>query len=411
MRIIFLGQACYLIEIDGKRVLTDPWLTDPIFEGLIERQPPFEFGVGDLPPLDLLAITHGHLDHFNAPTLAQLPDKSIPVVHPPVRFTDLDQNLRRLGFSDLHARKDYEPFVLDTVSITPTPSRGVLDECAYLISGKGGSFWNGADAPQEANVIEENFARLGSVDVGGFCHNSFDQPALLGLRSHKDPDHGPISACRSAEILQVGVAIPGASSMHWRGPRGKEITQKVVRRNKSHFFDQLQKRGSKVQGVDLNPGDAWSREGGVEHGVLIGTPVPQSAHDYIHAFLSTGETWSDGHTRPSVDDTFRRDLPRRLCTDHELAKYIDQSVHFHIVGDDRADYIVDFPNASVRQCDAHERTGFAVTVVDEDWKDLFERKINWQVLLVSDRLRVTNFQPGRPPDGLHFVYALQALFP
>jgi hypothetical protein len=33
------------------------------------------------------------------------------------------------------------------------------------------------------------------------------------------------------------------------------------------------------------------------------------------------------------------------------------------------------------------------------------------VLLSSDRVRVVRFAPGAPPSGLHFVYALQAIFP
>src|SRR5690606_18338522 len=108
VRVTFLGHACHLIELDGLRLLTDPWLVDPIFEGHVERDPPLAFGPGDLPPLDAVLLTHGHLDHFNAPTLAALPDKSIPVVHPEITFTELDVNLRRLGFTNLHARGDWE---------------------------------------------------------------------------------------------------------------------------------------------------------------------------------------------------------------------------------------------------------------------------------------------------------------
>jgi hypothetical protein len=54
---------------------------------------------------------------------------------------------------------------------------------------------------------------------------------------------------------------------------------------------------------------------------------------------------------------------------------------------------------------------FALRVHDEDWKDLFERRVSWQVLLVSDRLRVTRLRSGAPPEGLHFCYAFQAIFP
>ena len=54
---------------------------------------------------------------------------------------------------------------------------------------------------------------------------------------------------------------------------------------------------------------------------------------------------------------------------------------------------------------------FALRILDSDWKDLFERRVSWQVLLVSDRLAVTRVRRGLPPDGLHFAYALQGVFP
>ena len=148
MRAIFLGHACHLVEIDGRRVLTDPWLVDPIFEGLCEHGPALGFGPADLPAIDAVAITHAHLDHLNAPTLWQLPDKSVPVVLPRAAYTELAETLRRLGFDDLHPRDPFEPFALGSARIVPTPAPGALDECAYLIEGRGGRFFDGADAPQ-----------------------------------------------------------------------------------------------------------------------------------------------------------------------------------------------------------------------------------------------------------------------
>lgn len=410
MRVIFLGQACHLVEIDGLRILTDPWLADPIYEGSIEHDPPLGFGARDLPRIDALALTHAHLDHFNAPTLAALPDKDIPVVHPPIRFTELDVNLRRLGFTNLHPRADFEPFVLGSVTIVPTPSRGVLDECAFLISGRGGRFWDGADAPQPPEVIEEIAARCGPVDLVACSHNSFDQPALLGLPSFKPADHGPEGAARSAVILGATAALPAASSMRWCGPAGPEITRRVIRRSAADFRARLAAVAPRVTGLDLAPGDAWSRDG-VERGVIRGTPAPRVDHDYIHAWLDTGERWCPPG-RPSTMDTFRRDLPARLRGAPAAARYVGQPVSFTVVGEDSGCCTVDFRHPDPPVVSVGEDTApFAVRVLERDWKDLFERRINWQVLLASDRLRVTRLRPGAPPDGLHFVYALQGVFP
>ncbi len=408
MRLIFLGHACHLVEFDGFRVITDPWLRDPIFGGHVERDPTLGFSLADLPPIDAIALTHGHLDHFNAPTLADWPDKSIPVVHPPIRFTELDANLRRLGFEDLHACDDWEPFERAGVRVAATPSRGVLDECAYLIEGPTGRFWNGADAPQPPEVVTEIAARFGPIDVGGFSHNSFDQPALLGMASMKAAEHGPAGAARSARILGVPFAIAAASNMRWTGREGPAVTRKVIRRGPADFEKALAAEAPDTQRLALEPGDAWTREGGVERGVVAGSAAPRVENDYLHAFLNTGERFCPAG-RPDVKETFERDLPALLRARPEASRYLGQPVGFRIRG--RGDWTVDFRRPDDPAIEPGGEPPCAIAIDPEDWLDLFERRISWQVLLVSDRLEVLRFRAGLPPDGLHFAYALQALFP
>jgi len=410
MRVIFLGHACYLVEIDGVRILTDPWLTDPIFEGLVERDPPLGFSVADLPGVDAIALTHAHLDHFNAPTLAALSDKSLPVVHPPIRFTELDTHLRRLGFTNLHARRDFAPFELGSVSVIPTPARGSLDECAYLIAGREGRFWDGSDAPQPPELIDEIAQRSGSIDAGGFSHNSFDQPALLGMTSVKGADHGPTSAAASARRLGVRAAIAGASNMRWRGACGSVVTRKVIRRSRDDLRHRLQQDAPHVQYLDLQPGDAWCASGEIERGVVRGRAAAAVAHDYAPLFLDTGESWSAAG-RPSTADAFERDLPTRTARAAEASLYLGQRVSIEVTGADAATYTVDFREPGSHPQRGDDGAAYALRLTDHDWKDLFERKLSWQILLVSDRLAVTRFRPGAPPDGLHFVYAMQAIFP
>lgn len=410
MRVIFLGHACHLVEVDGVRVLTDPWLVDPIFEGLVEHDVPLGFGPADLPPLDAIAITHAHLDHLNAPTLAALPDKSVPVVHPPSGFTELAATLRRLGYHDLHERSDWEPFELGTARIVPTPSIGVLDECAYVVEGRSGRFFDGGDAPQPPHLIEEIAKRFGPFDCGALSHNSFDMPALLGLPSHKPADHGPEGAARTARILGVAATIAAASNMRWCGPEGDAITARVIRRSRASLAAFLEREAPGVAALDLLPGDAWSREGGVERGALRGTPAPRAAHDYVHPFLDTGERYCPSG-RPSLEDIFRRDLPTRLAAAGAAAREVGRPVCFEIRGEESATWTVDFSRAGAPAVPSDVGAPFAVRVDCDDWKDLFERRVPWQVLLSSDRLRVLRFAPGAPPDGLHFAYALQAVFP
>lgn len=409
MRVVFLGHACHLVEADGVRILTDPWLSDPVFAGCIERDPPLAFGVGDLPHVDAIALTHGHLDHFNAPALARWPNRSVPIVLPEIRFTEVDANLRRLGFENLHPRRDWEPFEIGPVRVVPTPSLGVLDECAYFIGSSEGAFWDGADAPQPPGLMEEIASRLGPVELGAFGHNSFDQVSLLGLPSHKDADHGPRSAALAAQVLGVEFALAAASNMRWTGPDGETITRKVIRRRPSHLAEALAREAPKVRFLDLQPGDAWSREGGIERGALRGSPDPRVATDCVHPFLETGERYGPG-AACGIEETFLRDLRARLRAAPAAARYVAQRVAFRIRGSAES-WTVDFRDPEGDPVTRGDDAPFALEVEEADWRGLFERRTPWQVLMVSDRLRVRRMRPGLPPEGLHFVFALQAVFP
>ncbi len=409
MKVSFLGHACHLVEIDGVRVLTDPWLRDPIFEGLVEHDRPLGFGLGDLPGVDVIALTHGHLDHFNAPTLDLLPDKAIPVVHPPIRFTELDANLRALGFDNLVACGDYQPFRLGSVEIIPTPSRGVLDECAYLIRGNEGSFWDGGDAPQPEDLMRDLGRRFGPVTLAALSHNSFDQPALLGLHSHKPADHGPLAAAASAEALSLRAALPAASSMRWCGPEGDAVTSMVIRRSATDLRNEIASRRADIETPDLVPGDCWTTNG-IERRRVVGSTSPAAEHDYLHSYLQTGASWSNDQ-RPSTADCFERDLPQRTATAPDASLYVDRAVTFRVEGEDAGTYTYDFRRPGSKPERGDTGAPSALCLSSRDWRDLFTRRISWQVLLVSNRLVVERFEPGAPPLGLHFAYALQAIFP
>ncbi|NNL65242.1 MAG: hypothetical protein HKP30_03265 [Myxococcales bacterium] len=410
MRVTFVGHACHLVETDDVRVLTDPWLCDTIFGGHVEHDPPLGFGIADLPEIHVLAITHGHLDHFNAPTLARWPDKSVPVVIPTVRFSELEANLRRLGFPNVHPLDDWKAFELRGARVVATPSLGVLDECAWVVVGRDGAFFDGADAPQPPELMQEIAKRLGPVVAGAFSHNSFDQPSLLGLPSHKPADHAPRAAAAAAASLGVAFGYAGASNLRWTGPRGAEITRKVIRAGPEDFRRELAATAPEVAYLDLRPGDAWSLEGGIERDALGGTPEATVPNDYLHAFLDSGERFCPAG-RPSVADTFARDLPARLARAPEASRYLGQPVSFEITGEGGGTWSVDFSRVDAAPVAGDDGAPFAVRIEARDWLDLFERRISWQVLLVSDRLAITRFRPGPPPDGLHFAYALQAVFP
>ncbi len=72
----FLGHATTLVEIDGVRVLTDPFLRRSL--GPLARHGPLP-DPADL-DVDAVVISHGHADHFDRRSLAALPGRPTIVV-------------------------------------------------------------------------------------------------------------------------------------------------------------------------------------------------------------------------------------------------------------------------------------------------------------------------------------------
>lgn len=64
--IMWLGHASFLIQIGGKRLLTDPCFSDI---PLKKRLSPAPFHIRELGVIDYLLVSHGHHDHLDAKTL------------------------------------------------------------------------------------------------------------------------------------------------------------------------------------------------------------------------------------------------------------------------------------------------------------------------------------------------------
>lgn len=73
----FLGHATLLIEIGGVRILTDPFLRERL--GPLERHGPVP-DIASLGHIDVVAISHGHHDHFDRASLAAIPGRPTVVV-------------------------------------------------------------------------------------------------------------------------------------------------------------------------------------------------------------------------------------------------------------------------------------------------------------------------------------------
>jgi len=73
----FIGHSTVLLELDGIRVLTDPFLRSSL--GPLERHGPLP-STESLGRIDIVLISHDHPDHFDAASLRSIPGRPMGVV-------------------------------------------------------------------------------------------------------------------------------------------------------------------------------------------------------------------------------------------------------------------------------------------------------------------------------------------
>src|SRR5438034_4067188 len=136
LRVTFINHATLLIQIDDLNVLTDPiWSerTSPLsFVGpKRHRAPGIRFD--DLPPIDVVLVSHNHYDHLDIPTLRRLQQRDRPRIVTPLGNGAL---MRRHG---VEAAIELDWWQADA-NVTLVPARHF---CARAISDRNRNLWGG----------------------------------------------------------------------------------------------------------------------------------------------------------------------------------------------------------------------------------------------------------------------------
>jgi L-ascorbate metabolism protein UlaG (beta-lactamase superfamily) len=114
--ITWIGHASFLIQFSDLNVLVDPNFANWLF--FLKRIKRAGLRIEDLPPIDLVLLTHAHFDHFHKPSLRRLPAPKIGVM--PWGVGDL---ARGLGFSRIIELQKWESFSHADWKVTLTPCK------------------------------------------------------------------------------------------------------------------------------------------------------------------------------------------------------------------------------------------------------------------------------------------------
>jgi L-ascorbate metabolism protein UlaG (beta-lactamase superfamily) len=153
--VTFIGHSSFLLQINGRRVLVDPVFSKRLV--VLRRQRHPGVLVEELPSIDLVLLTHAHMDHLDMASLRRiiratrrLTGKTPEVVVP----RGVEDLVERLGFSQVHGLKWWEEIELQGLKITMTPcqhwgARMFRDTHrgygGYVLQGGGQSVYHSGD--------------------------------------------------------------------------------------------------------------------------------------------------------------------------------------------------------------------------------------------------------------------------
>lgn len=141
LRITFVNHATTLIQISGLSILTDPMWSErcsPVsFAGPKRHRAP-GIRLEDLPPIDVVLVSHNHYDHLDLPTLHALWERDHPLIVTPLGNSALMRRAGIYGARDLDWWQTTK--VREGVTVTVVPSQHF---CARAISDRNRTLWGG----------------------------------------------------------------------------------------------------------------------------------------------------------------------------------------------------------------------------------------------------------------------------
>lgn len=165
MRITGTGHAGMRIDTPAGSVLCDPWVNPAYFASWFPFPDNSQLDWEALGDTDYLYVSHLHRDHFDADHLRRFIGKRATVLLPEFPTSELEDELRELGFTSFIKTRTNEPVALDggltiMIQALTSPTDGPIGDSSLWVEYGGIRLLNQNDA-RPTDLSE--FARLGHV--------------------------------------------------------------------------------------------------------------------------------------------------------------------------------------------------------------------------------------------------------
>jgi L-ascorbate metabolism protein UlaG (beta-lactamase superfamily) len=196
--ITFIGHSSFLVQMDGRKLLIDPVFAERLIALRRLRRPGIR--IKDLPAIDVVLLSHAHMDHLNRPSLRRIVAHNnkltgkAPIAVVPWGVEDLVSDL---GFARVVTLEWWQTKSIGGLEVTMTPckhwgARLFKDTHrgfgGYVIRGGGHSLYHSGDT-----AYFDGFAKIGE--------RLHPEVALLPIGAYRPDSYRGVHTCPE-EALQ-----------------------------------------------------------------------------------------------------------------------------------------------------------------------------------------------------------------
>lgn len=197
IKVTFINHSTFLIQTHGLNILTDPVWS--------ERVSPFKWAgpkrvhspgvkIEDLPPLDLILISHNHYDHLDFETLRTLASSHTPLILTGIGNKELLQKSGHVETKELEWWQfcDFQKFRIHFVPAQHFSGRSLHDQNRTLWGGFivetpiGNKIYFAGDSGYGA-FVQEISTRFGPIDLAFIPIGAYE-PRPFFKDMHNNPD-------------------------------------------------------------------------------------------------------------------------------------------------------------------------------------------------------------------------------
>lgn len=282
MKVSLLGHASVLVEMKAVRCLMDPVFQDPFEDTAVVSCPRRTIALDAIPRIDLLVISHAHLDHFDIPSLAHLAKTSrgCDVVCP--KDHTIVYALERLGFTKIHPEAPNKHFKFAGYELLTTHSNVTnVVEMGIVFKDRSGTFWNQVDTVISPETAKQTVAQVGAIDLlfAMYASQNFD---FFASRGTGFPEKMHALNLANVMAIRPRLTVPGSAGFRFGGAGMEWCNAFLFPMARERFVTDLARLAPELPTRIANPGDVFELDGKQLEHRPAASPIARMVEDDTH---------------------------------------------------------------------------------------------------------------------------------